>query len=195
MGLLDNVLGRRRAAPPASDRLFAITTAYLDLQARSGVVTRGAAAIVFQPLATGDFEQVVDSVEAVVRSTGEETASTVERQTDSFGYHWMIVRDEDVDDLAVGINAVSDELATGGYADRVLCAVFAFEDAEHAPLYLIYNYKRGTWYPFAPLVAGDGPAAQERDTERELRLRALLGDGLPVEPEISRWFPLWGIPI
>ena len=191
MGLLDNVLGRRRAAAPAADRLFAITTAYLDLQARGGVRSRGAAAIVFQPLATGDFEQVVASVEAVVRGTGEETASTVERSTDSFGYHWIIVRDDDVDDLAVGINAVSDELATGGYADRVLCAVFAFADAQDVPLYLIYNYKRGTWYPFSP---SDG-AAQERDTERELRLRALLGDGLPVEPEVSRWFPLWGIPI
>ena len=191
MGLLDNVLGRRRAAAPAADRLFAITTAYIDLQARSGVRSGGAAAIVFQPLATGDFEQLVSDVEAVVRSTGEETASTVERSTDTFGYHWMIVRDDDVDDLAVGINAVSDELATGGYADRVLCAVFAFADAEGVPLYLIYNYKRGTWYPFAPSAA----AVQERDTERELRLRALLGDGLPVEPEVSRWFPLWGIPI
>jgi len=191
MGLLDSVLGRRRAAAPAADRLFAITTAYIDLQARSGVCSAGAAAIVFQPLATGDFEQLVTSVEAVVRSTGEETASSVERSTDAFGYHWMIIRDDDVDDLAVGINAVSDELATGGYADRVLCAVFAFADAQGAPLYLIYNYKRGTWYPFAPA----GGAAQERDTERELRLRALLGDGLPVEPEVSRWFPLWGIPI
>ena len=193
MGLLDNVLGRRRAAKPASDRLFAITTAYLDLQARSGVVTRGTAAIVFQPLATGDFEQVVTGVESVVRGMGEETASTIERQTDSFGYHWIIVRDPDVDDLAVAINAVGDELQLSGYADRILCAVFGFEDAAKAALYLIYNYKRGTWYPFAPASAATG--AQERDSEREMRLRALLGDGLPVEPEIERWFPLWGIPI
>ena len=196
MGLLDSLLGRRRAPVPVGDRLFAITTAYVDLQARSAITTRGAAAIVFQPLATGDFEQLVQDVEEIVRRTGEETASTVERHTDGFGYHWMIVRDDDVDDLAVGLNAVRDELATGGYADRVLCAVFGFQDAEGAPLYLIYNEKRGTWYPFAPKVAGGtGPATQERDAERELRLRALLGDGLPVEPEISRWFPLWGIPI
>lgn len=191
MGLLDNLLGRRKVAAPASDRLFAITTAYVDLEARDGIRTRGAAAIVFQPLATGDFEQLVGDVEAVLRGTSEETSSTIERSTDEFGYGWMIVRDDDVDDLAVGINAVSDELATGGYSDRVLCAVFGFQDAEGAPLYLIYNYKRGTWYPFAPRPAG----GQERDTERELRLKAMLGAGLPVEPEISRWFPLWGIPI
>ena len=41
----------------------------------------------------------------------------------------MIVRDPDVEDLAVGINAVSDQLAIDGYADRLLCAVFAFQDA------------------------------------------------------------------
>ena len=128
MGVFDSILGRRQVAAPASDRLFAITTAYVGLEAQHGITTRGAAAIVFQPLATGDFEQLVTGVEAVLRGTGEETQSTIETSTDSFDYRWMIIRDPDVDDLAVGVNAVSDELATGGYADRVLCAVFAFQD-------------------------------------------------------------------
>ena len=74
--------------------------------------------------------------------------------------------------------------------------VFGFQDADGAPLYLIYNEKRGTWYPFAPRTGAPGATpAQERDAERELRLKALLGAGLPVEPDVSRWFPLWGIPI
>ena len=55
---------------------------------------------------------------------------------------------------------------------------------------MIYNYKRGTYYPFVP--AG---GAQARDTERELRLKAQFGRELPLEPELERWFPLWGIPI
>ena len=36
---------------------------------------------------------------------------------------------------------------------------------------------------------------QERDTERELQIKAQVGTELPIEPEIERWFPLWGIPI
>ena len=74
----------------------------------------------------------------------------------------------------------------------MLCAVFAFEDSHKRPLYWIYNYKRGSFYPFAP--AG-GAAKQQRDTERELVLKAQIGAELPVEPELERWFPLWGIPI
>ena len=57
-------------------------------------------------------------------------------------------------------------------------------------VYWIYNYKRGAYYPFVP-AGGD----QQRDTERELRLKAQIGHELPVEAELERWFPLWGIPI
>jgi PspAB-like protein len=85
---------------------------------------------------------------------------------------------------------VSTALEAGGYGDRVLCAVFAFEDCDKRPIYWIYNYKRGSFYPFAP-TAG----AQQRDNERELVLRAQIGSELPVEPELQRWFPLWGIPL
>jgi PspAB-like protein len=190
MGFLDTLLGRRKLKGPAPDRLFAISTAYVSLQSEQNVTTRGAAAIVFQPLATSDFESIVSDMQEVLEGTGSETGSKIETSDDSFGYRWMVVRDDDLDDLAVGINAVSDELATGGYADRVLCAVFAFQDAKGVPLYFIYNYKRGYWYPFVP-AGGE----QQRNSERELQLKAQIGSELPIEPELERWFPLWGIPI
>jgi hypothetical protein len=190
MGFLDPLLGRRKTKASAPDRLFAITTAYVSLEAEHGIATAGAAAIVFQSLPTGDFNQIVADVEETVRGTGQETGTNVETKDDEFGYRWMVMRDDEVEDLAVGINAVTDALEINGYKDRVLCAVFAFKDANTKPLYLIYNYKRGSWYPFVP-AGGD----KQRDTERELQLKAILGSELPLEAELDRWFPLWGIPI
>jgi hypothetical protein len=194
MGFLDSVLGRgKKASGPAKrDRLFALTTAYVTMESSLNMTTRGAAAIVFQPLDTGDFANVVRDVEEIVRATGEETGTTVETTTDTFGYRWMTLRDPDVDDLVVGVNAVRDALAEGGYTDRVLCAVFAFSEGNNGgrPAYLIYNEKRGSWYPFIP-AGGE----QQRDSEAELRLRAQLGSELPLEPEIDRWLALWGIPV
>lgn len=189
MGFLDTLLGRHKVKGPAPDRLFAITTAAVALEAGPGITSAGAAAIVFQPLATGDFQAIARDMEEVVRGTGEETGTTLETADDSYGYRWMILRDDDVEDLAVGVNAVSDALAVGGYGDRVLCAVFAFRQGDGRRVYFIYNYKRGTWYPFVPA----GP--QQRDTEQELRVKAQIGTELPVEPELERWFPLWGAPI
>ena len=101
-----------------------------------------------------------------------------------------MLRGTSFDDLVVGINAVSTAIEGGGYGERLLAAVFAFQDARGRPLYWIYNYKRGAFYPFAP-----GGGSQQRDNERELVLKAQLGSELPVEQELSRWFPLWGTPI
>jgi hypothetical protein len=145
---------------------------------------------VFQQLATADFTQLLADTEELLKGTGAETGTTVSTEDDQYGYKWVVVRDEDMDDLVVGVNTVADNLAIGGYGDRILAAVFAFSDANGKPLYLIYNYKRGNWYPFVP-ATGD----QQRDNQRELQLKAQLGGGLPFEEDLARWFPLWGIPI
>ncbi len=191
VGFLDVLRGKRELKQPAPDRLFAMSTAYVKLEMELGLRTTGQAAIVFQPLATADFEQLVRDMEELVRSTGSENQGRVESSDDEHGYRWMIITDpEDFDDLVVGVNAVSNEIQGGGYGDRILAAVFAFKDEKDRPLYWIYNYKRGAFYPFVP-----SGGEQQRDNEREMRLRAQIGADLPVEAELERWFPLWGIPI
>lgn len=194
MGFLDTVFGRTKTVKQVRpDKLFALTTAALDLETAQGIVTTGEAAIVFQPLATGDFTQIADDAEAVLRDTGTETGTTVERRDDEFGYRWMVLRDPDVDDQVVGVNAVMESLQFGGYADRVLCAVFALRQTQQGgrPLHLVYLAKRGTWYPFVPVPGRE----KERDRERELQLRAVLDPLMPLEPEMDRWYPLWGAPL
>jgi hypothetical protein len=129
-------------------------------------------------------------MEEVVKATAQDSGTTVETSEDSFGFSWLVLRGKDFDQLVVGINAVSTALVEGGYGDRLLCAVFAFQDGERRPVYWIYNYKRGSFYPFVP--AG---GSEQRDNERELVLKAQIGSELPLEAELQRWFPLWGIPI
>jgi hypothetical protein len=191
VGFLDILTGRRKLDKPAPDRLFAISTANVTMETGLGMSSRGAAAIVFQPLATADFDAIVRDMEEVVKATATESGTTVTSTDDTYGFRWLVLRGSDFDDLVVGINAVSTALEAGGYGERVLCAVFAFEDSRHRPVYWIYNYKRGTFYPFAPTPGG----GEHRDNERELVLKAQIGKELPVEQELERWFPLWGIPI
>src|SRR5919112_6001459 len=143
MGLLDILRGKRTLAQPAPDRLFAMSTAYVTLDMTLELHTAGKAAIVFQPLATADFDGIVRDMEEVVQGTGSDAGTTVERRDDEYGYRWMVLSDPDFDDLVVGLNAVSGALQGGGYGDRILAAVFAFRDDKDRPLYWIYNYKRG----------------------------------------------------
>jgi len=195
VGLRDILTGRHKVEGPAPDRLFAISTAYVALQTEHQIDPAGSAAIVFQSLATSEFESTLKDMEEVVTATGGDSGTRVTTQDDEYGYRWMILRNPpgapSVEDLAVGINAVSGSIETAGYGERLLCAVFAFIDAKKQHVYFIYNYKRGSWYPFVPAPG----ATQERSTERELQLKAQIGSEMPLEAELERWFPLWGIPI
>ena len=189
MGFLDVVFGgKRKLKLPATDRLFAMTTANVTFETGLGLKHRRVAGIVFQPLATTDFKQIVDETEELLRSSAEDTGTEVETADDEFGYRWLVLRDDEFDDLVVSLNMISTQLQGSGYGDRLLCAVFAFED-EGRPLYFIYNFKRGAYYPFVP------SGKQSRDTETELRLKAQVGAELPFEEDMSRWFPLWEIPL
>ena len=189
MGFLDALLGgRRKLSGPAPDRLFAMSTAYVQLETELGIKSRGAAGLVFQPLGTADFESVMKDTEELLASAAQDTGTTTETKVDEYGYRWAILRDPDFEDLVVAINTVTSQLESGGYGDRLLCAVFAFEE-NGKPLYWIYNYKRGTFYPFVPT------GKQKRDSEREFRLKAQMADELPLEEELGRDLPLWDIPI
>jgi PspAB-like protein len=190
VGFLDILRGKRELKQPAPDRLFAMSTAYVKLDMELNLKSSGKAAIVFQPLATADFEAIVRDMEEVVQGTGSDAGTKVTSTDDEYDYRWMVLEDPDFEDLVVGVNAVSGAIQGGGYGDRILAAVFAFRDDKDRPLYWIYNYKRGAFYPFVP-----APGSQQRDNERELRLKAQIGQDLPVEPELERWFPLWGIPV
>ena len=87
MGFLDSILGgKKKLKGPAPDRLFALSTAYVTLSTGHGIETKGTAAIVFQPLATADFESIVNEMEEILRGTGEETGTTISTTEDSHGY-------------------------------------------------------------------------------------------------------------
>ena len=190
MGFLEVIFGSKgKLKGPAEDRLFAMSTAWVTLETSLGLTHKQTAGIVFQPLGTADFQGILDETEELLAGTAAETGSTVTSSEDEFGYRWLVLQDPDFEDLVVALNTVSVQLQGGGYGDRLLAAVFAFEE-KGKPIYFIYNFKRGAFYPFVP-----APGEQARDNERELRLKAQLGAELPFEEDIGRWFPLWDVPL
>lgn len=189
MGFLDALFGgRRKLSGPAPDRLFAMTTAHVTLETSLGLRHRRCAGIVFQPLATADFEEILRETTELLEGSAKDTGTEVRSHDDAYGYRWIVLRDPDFDDLVVSLNTVSTQLQGGGYGDRLLACVFSFEK-DGKPVYFIYQFKRGKFYPFVPV------AKEQRDAEAELRLMAQLGPELPLEGEIGRRLPLWDIPL
>ena len=190
MGFLDSILGgRKKLANANADRLFAMATAQVTLEISLNMKSRGAAAIVFQQIASADFKEILDDSSALIKSAAGDTGTQLETADDEFGYRWMIFRDSDFEDLVTAVNTVASELQAGGYGDRVLAAVFAWQDSDGQKVDFIYNFKRARFYPFVP------KGEKQRDNEYEMRLKAQLENDLPIEPELERWFPLWDAPL
>jgi hypothetical protein len=190
VGFLDALFGGgKKLKAPAKDRLFAMTTAYVTMETEVGLKSKQAAAICFQQIGTADFKRLYEETEELLRGSAQDTGTTIETADDKHGYRWIVLRDPDFEDLVVSLNTVSSQLELGGYGDRLLAMVFAFDDSGR-DVYFIYNFKRGAYYPFVPTGSEEG-----RDNSRELQLKAQLEGELPMEQELTRWFPLWDIPL
>jgi hypothetical protein len=189
VGLSDVLFGRKKLKGPARDRLFALTTAAATLDLECGLKTAGVGAVVFKPLSAGEFAQVDKDVEELLASVAASSGSTLERKKDTFGFEWVVVRDPDLEDQVTAVYAVGKEFSERGFGAQLLAAPFRFEGGDH-PVYWIYGFKTGTFWPFVPTAE-----KQERDNPRELQLKAQLEKELPVEPDLTKWFGLFDAPI
>ncbi|MDG9681424.1 hypothetical protein QC334_01520 [Streptomyces sp. DH18] len=195
MGLLDAILGRSKPVRPDLDQLFAVPSAALTLQAAAGFTPTGLGSVCFAGVEGGGFARLQEDVRELLDADTERGGVPVEFSRDAYGYTWLLAR-HPADDSAALVNdlhAVNTLLQDGGFGPQLLCSLIGFrggEGAESRSLALVYLYKRGTFYPFAPLP-GD---AEKRDNQLELQVRGVLGDDLRVEKDLSRWFPVWGAP-
>ncbi|MFC9638569.1 hypothetical protein ACFTZF_08480 [Streptomyces mirabilis] len=192
MGFLDILLGRTKAVAPDLDQLFGLPSAALTLQAAAGFTPTGTGAVCFASVEGGAFAQAHQEVQELLDADAERTGPPVEVSRDEYGYSWLVSR-RDPDDLPAlvsDLHAVNSALEGSGFGPQLLCSVAGFQDTGQRRLGLVYLYKRGTFYPFAPLT----DAAQRRDNALELQVKAALADDLRIEQDLSRWFPIWGAP-
>jgi PspA associated protein B len=189
VGLRNVLFGKKKLAAPARERLFALSTAAVTLETELGLRTAGVGGVVFKPLSAGDFIRVENDLQQLLDHVAADSGSRLERREDKFGYTWIVVRDPELEDQVTAVHALAQGLEEQGFGGQLLAAVFKFEGGKD-PVYWIYSYKRGTFWPFVP--KGEG---QERDNAEELELKAKLEPELPVEQDLTRWFGVFDAPL
>lgn len=204
MGLFDTLLGRTKPVQADLDNLFGLPSAAVTLETAGGLTPSGRAGVCYKPPTGQAFEDMQREVTALLSMDGGGTLSSAE---DAYGYHWVVLENPDVGELVNQVHVVNSSLADAGWGPQLLCSVFGFRPLpDGAPelgtglggpapsvgtstIYLVYLFKRGTFYPFAPT------GHERRDTEAELKLKSLVANDLRVEAELDRWFPLWDLPV
>ena len=160
----------------------------MTLEHELGLRPAGSAAVVFKPLSAGDFVRAENELQELLEVTARESGSKLRRKSDEFGYEWLVVEDPDFEDLVTAVHLVGSELQARGFGPQLLAAMFRFEGPGR-PMYWIYGYKRGTFWPFVPT------GESQRDNAEELELKAKLEGELPVEPDVTMWFGMFDAPL
>jgi len=192
MGFLDTLFGRTKPVQPKLDDLFALPSAAITLQAASGFVPTGSGSVCFRGVAGKTFSDIQDDVRELHNMDAGKPGGglPVEVTKDSYGFTWLVSShmSDELEALVTDLHAVNSALVDNGFGPQLLCTLVAFRDQEERRLALIYLYKRGTFYPFAPL------SGERRDNALELQAKGMLGDDLKIEQDMTRWFPVWGAP-
>jgi hypothetical protein len=200
MGFLDALLGRTKPADANLDHLFGLPGAQITLEAAEGMRPTGEAAVCFKPASAQSFAsteaELIELLNLDEAGTDPNAAkATLSSQEDEFGYRWIVVQSSDFSSLVTRVHLVNSTLEAHGWGPQLLCSVVPFRPVTPGAAgtaevtYLVYLYKRGSFYPFVPTTG------EHRDNEMELRLKVELSDDLTIEKDLDRWFPLWKLPI
>lgn len=194
MGLFDSIMGRRKPVAPDLDALFRLPGAVLGLQAALGMEATGTGSVSFRAPAGRAFDEVEAEIAALLAAPGLDgtPGPQVEVTEDSFGFTWVVLHHDhqDIPGLVTDLHAVNATLADSGFGSTLLCSLIALQATDGRKLALIYLFKQGTFYPFVPQPGSN----EKRDSMLELQIRDIIAEELPIEPTLSRWFPVWGAP-
>lgn len=195
MGFWSSIMGRSQPAAPRLDSLFAIPSAALSLEAGLGLVPTGTGSVCYRAASGVGFAQTQQEAVALLGAAPE--APDVEVTLDDYGFTWLTVAHDpsDTSGLCTDLHAVNSTLGDAGFGPGLLCSLVVFADPTGRRVGLVYLYKQGTFYPFAPqATTGTARHAQVRDSLMEIQVRDALAGELPLEQDRSRWLAVWGAP-
>ncbi|GAA4721873.1 PspA-associated protein PspAB [Nocardioides conyzicola] len=189
MGLWDVIAGRSRPKAPQLDALFLVPSAAVTLETTLALRPTGTASVCYRAATGQAFRAVQADVVELLNADPDEP--DVEVSQDEYGFTWLVVHGDPDDPagLCTDLHAVNTSLEDHGFGSGLLCSLIPFEGTDGRRVGLVYLYKRGTFYAFAPK-----PGEKQRDNLTEIHLRDTLTGELPMEQDLGRWLAVWGAP-
>lgn len=175
-----------------SDALFSLSSAYITLETKLGLKNTGRSAVSIKMVDGMYFSNMREDIERFLDASKTDFGLKYRTVIDSYGYLWVIIEGEHVEDILAGITAVGDTVEEKGFSDKLLAAIFEFSsniENNNSIQYLIYNYKRNNFYPFIPT------GQKNRDTEQEMKILSAVEQEMPFEKDMAFWYPMWDLPL
>ena len=173
-----------------SDTISSLSSAYIALNTRLDLKSTGRSAICIKKVDLVPFSEMKHEIENFLEASKADFEITYRTIVDPYEYLWIIIMTKTLEDNVAAITSIGDTIEERGFSDKLLASIFDFNDGTTAN-YLIYNYKLDKFYPFVPI----NEQQKRRDHDKELKIMSAVGGELPVEKDMSNWYPIWNIPI
>lgn len=189
----------RKSSNDHEEGIFSLASAYITLETKLGLTSTNRCGICIKNVNGTYFSDTVGEVQEFLKISSNEFQTKYVVVNDKYGYLWIMLKGMSVEDILVASNGIADIIIDRGFKDQMLAAAFEFrkvvtpssnlDRTQLEPQFLIFNYKRGKFYPFVPLGA-----QEKRRNDYELTLMSIISKEVPWEAEMNVWYPMWGMP-
>ena len=174
------------------DAINSLSSAYVTLETKLNLTSTGRTAVCIKRASTQEFNEMKQEIEKFLEASKADFNLSFHAVVDPYDYLWIVILSKTIEDNVAVITAIGDTIDQKGFSDRLLASVFEFNNGTLIE-YLIYNYKIDKFYPFVPI----NEQQKQRNHSEELKIMSVLIDEkkLPFEKDMSRWYPIWNIPV
>jgi hypothetical protein len=191
-GLWKNSDNTTRKIQADFDAINSLSSAYVTLETKLNLTSTGRTAVCIKRASAQEFNEMKQEIEKFLEASKADFDLSFRAVVDSYDYLWIVILSKTIEDNVAVITAIGDTIDQKGFSDRLLASVFGFNNGTLIE-YLIYNYKIDKFYPFVPI----NEQQKQRNHSEELKIMSALIDEkkLPFEKDMSRWYPIWNIPV
>lgn len=174
------------------DAINSLSSAYVALETKLNLTSTGRTAVCIKRASAQKFNEMKQEIEKFLEASKADFDLSFHAVVDPYDYLWIVILSKTIEDNVAVITAIGDTIDQKGFSDRLLASIFEFNNGTLIE-YLIYNYKIDKFYPFVPI----NEQQKQRNHSEELKIMSALIDEkkLPFEKDMSRWYPIWNIPV
>lgn len=191
-GLWKNSDNTARKIQADFDAINSLSSSYVTLETKLNLTSTGRTAVCIKRASAQEFNEMKQEIEKFLEASKADFDLSFRAVVDPYDYLWIVILSKTIEDNVAVITAIGDTIDQKGFSDRLLASVFEFNNGTLIE-YLIYNYKIDKFYPFVPI----NEQQKQRNHPEELKIMSALIDEkkLPFEKDMSRWYPIWNIPV
>lgn len=174
-----------------SDALFSLISAQTTLETSLDLKCTGKATMGLKSVSGRFFTETITEIRHFLDVSKVDSNLSYKMINDSYGYLWIVFESPKIEDIILCISGVGQILHDRSFAKQLLATLIQFQSKRNKIAnyyqYLVYSYTLNRFYPFVPVNKN------ERDTKIEREIMETIADEIPIEKDVSLWYPIWNL--